>query len=361
MSMAEKLKKGMISVVIPIYNAEKTLKKCIKSITSQNYPNIEMVCVNDGSRDGSKALIEQLAEQDSRIKLVDQENQGAFVARKNGVLSAGGEYVIFIDSDDEFIDRSAFGNLIALFEKEDDIQIVQFGFRSCPKRFLYKDKRNSVFGRTSVKELHNKYYEDFITNSKSQVISVSMCFKLYKTELVQSAARTDFNTRLMFGEDQLFLLMIIFDEHFHNMLTVPDIYYKYNQFLGSAHSVGYQVLKDYGVLKEYQNQLCDRFGLPEYAKFVCNLESVYFLRTVIFDMINRKKSEAEILTAIREADGYDCIRFAKSYFGNYSDQSKIWDELRFMASDYTAEAYYQDCLNKLPKRSLKSKLLGFVR
>lgn len=91
-----------ISVIIPVYNTEKHLKKCLESVINQSLSDIEIICVNDGSVDNSLNILEEYARLDSRIVLINQENKGVSRARNIALKLAGGEYIAFLDSDDWF-------------------------------------------------------------------------------------------------------------------------------------------------------------------------------------------------------------------------------------------------------------------
>ena len=90
----------IISIIVPVYNAEKTLERCVRSLTGQSDPGIEIILVNDGSRDHSLELCRRLAETDSRIRVLDQPNGGVSSARNAGLDAATGAFVMFCDSDD---------------------------------------------------------------------------------------------------------------------------------------------------------------------------------------------------------------------------------------------------------------------
>lgn len=90
----------MISVIVPVYNAEEYLSECIDSLIGQSYKDIEILLVDDGSKDASKAICEQYAEKDARVHVFSQANAGVSVARNKGLQEAKGEYVCFIDADD---------------------------------------------------------------------------------------------------------------------------------------------------------------------------------------------------------------------------------------------------------------------
>ena len=89
-----------ISVVLPIYNVEKYLRRCLNSLLNQTFTDFEAICVNDGSLDKSLHILEEYASKDFRIKIVTQENQGLSMARNNGLKIAQGDYIYFLDSDD---------------------------------------------------------------------------------------------------------------------------------------------------------------------------------------------------------------------------------------------------------------------
>jgi len=89
-----------ISVIIPVYNVEQYLSRCLDSVVGQTYRELQIICVNDGSTDGSLSVLRDYAERDTRIRIIDQPNAGLSMARNAGIAKATGEYVLFLDSDD---------------------------------------------------------------------------------------------------------------------------------------------------------------------------------------------------------------------------------------------------------------------
>ena len=95
----------LISVIVPVYNVEKYIGKCLESICCQTYSNLEIIVVNDGSTDNSRQIVLQWTEKDKRIVFLEQQNSGVSVARNLGIEKAHGEYIAFVDSDDYIADN----------------------------------------------------------------------------------------------------------------------------------------------------------------------------------------------------------------------------------------------------------------
>lgn len=149
----------MISIIVPVYNVEKYLAKCLDSIINQTYGNIEVICVNDGSPDGSRDILAQYASRDSRIIVIDQENQGLSGARNTALKNVHGKYIIFVDSDD-FIELDTCEKAIKTAE-ENNADLVfwsyvrEFGNVSKEKHFFWDD--GTVFEENEVKnQLHRR-------------------------------------------------------------------------------------------------------------------------------------------------------------------------------------------------------------
>ena len=116
----------MISIIVPIYNAEKYIFDCVKSIEKQNISDYEIILIDDGSKDGSAKICKQLAKENNRIQYIYQKNVGVSSARNKGIEVAKGEYIVFVDSDDELI-YGALTKMVHLI-KEKDADLVIAGF-----------------------------------------------------------------------------------------------------------------------------------------------------------------------------------------------------------------------------------------
>ena len=115
-----------ISVILPIYNVEKYLRRCLDSVLNQTFTDFEAICVNDGSPDKSLHILEEYAAKDSRIKIVTQENQGLSMARNNGLKVAKGDYIYFLDSDDAIHPKLL--EIAYTFASKNNADMVCFGF-----------------------------------------------------------------------------------------------------------------------------------------------------------------------------------------------------------------------------------------
>lgn len=126
----------LVSVVIPVYNSEQYLDRCLQSVTNQSYKRLEIIVVNDGSVDSCPSIIRKYAKRDSRVVIIDKENEGLVEARKTGVSSAHGKYIQYLDSDDALI-----GNAIELLL--DKAESAQADMVVAPFNFIEEGKRKT--------------------------------------------------------------------------------------------------------------------------------------------------------------------------------------------------------------------------
>ena len=170
-----------VSIIIPVYNTEKYLEKCLDSIINQEYRNLEIIIVNDGSTDNSMAIIKKYQKLDSRIKVFEQPNKGAGSARNKGLDNATGDYISFVDSDD-YVSPLFIKKLVEAF-KEDDL-FSHCGIDKNGKDFGVTEEERKLFIRACVtNKLYNakylkdirftnhKYSEDLIFNYKLSFIN----------------------------------------------------------------------------------------------------------------------------------------------------------------------------------------------
>ena len=147
-----------ISIIVPVYNVETYLPQCLNSLIGQTYKNLEIICVNDGSTDGSLAILREYAERDGRVKIVSKENKGASVARNTALDTATGAYLMFVDSDDWLEPDTCELALDAMEERNVDLvmwdYIREFSSSSKPKNIF---KQDILFDEQAVRSrLHRR-------------------------------------------------------------------------------------------------------------------------------------------------------------------------------------------------------------
>lgn len=167
----------LISVIVPIYNVEAYLEKCINSIICQSYRNLEIILVNDGSTDNSQKICEEYKKKDSRIKVIHKENGGLSDARNCGLEIATGEYIAFLDSDD-WIDEELYSTLYNLIKKYNaDISICSF------KNVFSEDEKlnriNNEYVYDNIEALNRLY-------TKEGTQMVVAWNKLYKRKILSN-------------------------------------------------------------------------------------------------------------------------------------------------------------------------------
>lgn len=113
------MKKMLISIIVPVYKVEQELSRCVESLITQTYKNIEIILVDDGSPDGCPQMCEKFAKQDNRIRVIHKENGGLSDARNAGLLKAVGDYILYVDSDD-YIERDTCERFISVLNEEAD-------------------------------------------------------------------------------------------------------------------------------------------------------------------------------------------------------------------------------------------------
>lgn len=200
-----------ISIVVPVYNVEKYVANCLKSLTEQTFKNIEIIVINDGSTDSSGKIAEEFAAKDNRIKIITQENSGVSKTRNVGIEAARGNYIAFVDSDD-WVDLQFFEKLFNAIEKENaDISaasIIRWREKSQKYRVHYDEQ---------------KVYSSL--DDKIKICSVPKCCyvwnKLYRAELVKNFK---FKEGVYF-EDMLWTPEIL--KTSDKLVTVPDVKYYY--------------------------------------------------------------------------------------------------------------------------------------
>lgn len=210
-----------VSIIVPVYNIEKYLAKCLDSLINQTLKEIEIICVNDGSTDNSAEILNEYAQKDSRIRIINQENAGLSAARNTGINNANGEYIGYVDSDD-WVDLNFYENLYNA-AKENNADIAVAGIKRVGGED-YKEKVFLKFEKTTTTENTDEKFRLCDIPDKSYVWN-----KIYKLSEIKEHSLY-FRVGVNY-EDIIYAPKII---HTLNCLTtVPDTYYYYLKRRGS--------------------------------------------------------------------------------------------------------------------------------
>ena len=203
-----------ISVIVPVYNMELYLDRCLKSIINNSYKNLEIICVNDGSTDASLEILEKYKKEDSRIIIINQKNRGVSAARNTGLDIATGEYISFVDADD-VIHSKFFTCLIAIMVKFDaDITISGYS------RNLNYEMEQDVWDITSTEILSRAQFMN-IRNIKNYVWG-----RIYRKNIITNQfdeksriEDADFNAALISKNKNLKIMYMKFPLYFYFFRT----------------------------------------------------------------------------------------------------------------------------------------------
>jgi glycosyltransferase involved in cell wall biosynthesis len=200
-----------ISIIVPVYNVSEYLEKCLNSLINQTLKDIEIICINDGSTDNSPDILEKFAQNDSRIKIINQENSGQSSARNAGINIAIGDYIGFVDSDD-YVDLNYFEKLYnAAVQNNCDASCATI-IRKRPNSEKYRVHYTEVKIFTTLEE-------------KLKACNIPKCCyvwnKIYKADLIKNHP---FKNGVYF-EDVLWIPEIL--KKINKLVSVPDTNYYY--------------------------------------------------------------------------------------------------------------------------------------
>ena len=219
--VGEKMPK--ISVIVPVYKVEPYLHRCVDSIINQTYQNLEIILVEDGSPDNCPQICDEYAQQDSRIKVIHQENNGLSAARNAGLDIATGNYIAFVDSDD-YIDPDMYETMLNIMS-EHNADIVECGYRWVKPDITYdRENTKKIDIYTPLKALDALYFGDQMFGG----ISIVVWNKLYKADLLK-------NLRMVEGyihEDVEFTPKVLYSAE-----KIVKYNYNFYNFYFSANSI----------------------------------------------------------------------------------------------------------------------------
>lgn len=238
-----------VSVIIPVYNAEKTLVRCIDSVLSQDYDNFELLLIDDGSTDSSLAICNNYAQSYNKVRVFSKSNGGVSSARNLGIDNANGEWITFIDSDD-FVESGYFDGIDSVAE-----DVVFHSYKKISNEICVQQLNvQSAFSKLSFMEVVRKYYSDIIFRGP--------CMKFFKLSLIDNIR---FPECMKVGEDTYFVFSYLAKCN-NDFKTLPKSCYMI-QVAESPDEVKYSMTVDYAAnslmhLMTAFELLANKFDLP---------------------------------------------------------------------------------------------------
>ena len=268
----------MISIIVPVYNVEAYLEKCLNSILGQTYQDIEVICIDDGSRDKSGFILSDYSKRDRRLRVISQENKGIASARNRGIKEALGEWIMFVDSDD-WIDVTTCEKAISLTTKY-NLDVVFWAYtrefangKSVPRFLMNHDK---LFDEKDVQILHRQILGPLGVELRDPTLLHSwgtVWGKLYSRDAIWNTKFVD--TKIIgSAEDVLFNIEVFTRVRRAFYINEAMYYYRksnnsmtggYNKYLNERWTNLYQKMQDvitkYDLSSDYQIALNNRIAL----------------------------------------------------------------------------------------------------
>lgn len=253
------MKKPLISIIVPVYKSERTIKRCIDSLLVQTYNNFELILVDDGSTDNSGNICDEYKKKDNRVYVIHKNNEGVSSARNAGLNAAGGNYITFIDSDDYVTNR--YLEHLSLLEAD----LAISGFKDMPEH------------TNGVVFLDDGFYKIneiglLLSEKGNSMLFKSVWGKLFKANIIRQN-RLYFDKNIIFGEDSLFMIQYLY--YCQSICVVHDIDYFY--FISSIkkYSISHENYK-YTIQKKVDAylKLHGKFSLSNYNYIESELKDV---------------------------------------------------------------------------------------
>ena len=309
--------KDLISIIVPVYNAEKYLNRCIESIINQTYKNLEIILVNDGSKDLCGQICDEYSVKDSRIKVFHNTNHGVSYSRNYGIKQSSGQYLMFIDADD-FIDLDYISKMYNIILNNDyevvfTNHVLDYGNNKIIKNFVSKELQNSC--DISYPKYINLYFNSYVLSSSCKI--------LFNKNIV-SSNKIEFNEKMKYGEDMLFSFMLYTKSKKTYFLNDYGYHY-YIHNLSSSHS------SDINKKIKYCN---DNLQLYKTIKNIFDDEKIEFDYIIFLDAILRNLNYAfndivSLLNDLKSNEINELLTLYRNYLNDFKfSKSKLNNKLK---------------------------------
>ncbi|MDQ0242561.1 glycosyltransferase involved in cell wall biosynthesis [Bacillus fengqiuensis] len=324
--MIEGIHNEKISVIIPVYNVEPYLERCLNTICGQSYKNLEIILVDDGSSDSSLLICKKFSHIDSRIKVIHQSNQGVSAARNKGLDEATGNYIAFVDSDD-YIHPEMYERLYSLLKKHDADMSACF-IRGCWDSNYTEPPRDDIAIRVydkfgAIKTVFDPKYE-------INGVGVVVTNRLYKKNLFNNLL---FSTRFKRGEDEQ-IICYLMKRVSKFVITDERLYYYFNRPESLVHrkSTEVQNIREHLDLLDMYNERLSLFREEEFNDIynTCFSNMMNLVITAFFSINDRKVKKS-------------LVKKYRSHFNEFSERIfsdlSVKDKIRFFTFRFYPQMY----------------------
>lgn len=314
-NLLDQKKNIKFSVIVPVFNVEAYLNQCIESVISQSFPHFELILVNDGSTDSSGDICNYYCKKDKRIKVIHQSNQGHIMARMNGIKSAMGEFILFLDSDDYWDPH-----LLEIVNKniiDYNCDLILFKYRKVldngKQIFVQETKFKS--GEINKKLL----FEELVSSSNLN----NLCNKAIKRNLIDEIVGYEKFRHIKLGEDLLMSLPILYNAKKVIFIDKPLYYYRYvNTSITNTFKIQdfFDITQVRIEVLKFMNKVGfnDNVYLQKFYNYYINSFIIYLYNFVINekDIINKlnmiiKTTQNNLLMEARKYEEFFKIKFDK--------------------------------------------------
>ncbi|WP_232473650.1 glycosyltransferase family 2 protein [Brachyspira murdochii] len=323
----------LISIIIPVYNGEKYIKRALDSLINQTYKNIEILCINDGSEDDSLEIIKYISKNDSRIKVFSQENSGPAKSRNKGLENAAGEYIMFCDTDDYYEYNMCELMLQSMLEKNVDIVMCDCNIVNTYNTNLRNIKEFEYFKIKLIDIYNIGIYEYLLLNSMLwNKIFKKTIIDLYNITFIDGYEHDDTN-------------------FFYKYLSCSNNYYGLNSKL-----YNYEISNNNSIMSLYYTNRIDNNK---------KLDFLYSYHNLI-EFIIKNKSRSQVIHSIIKLYEEGILSFArylnKEYLIKMIQLQKNFfkDKYQFDDFDYIKEIKYSNIKKCMKRFNIKLTFLEWI-
>lgn len=330
----EKKERDLISIIVPVYNAEKYITRCVQSILEQEYTNFELILIDDGSTDESSNILSRLSKSDDRILVLNQKNSGVSQARNNGLQHSSGAWIMFVDADD-YIAPSALARMFSIAVKT-SADIVAFEYYTCknaervPSKFL-NDRDIKIYSGDERINLIKSCIESRAYGNTQGPTNIGVPWaKLYRREVV---SEDWFDIKLTHMEDTIFNINVLMKAK--RITYVPEALYFYVIHAESTvhrHHENFEPVAQR--VTERLHEFAEKFHLEKELQLVIK----YKLFCLYYSCVKTQYFKAGNLNAVKT------IKHLRRISGTYEWNGKYQNEIRHM---YTKAQLLYGILAKL--------------